>query len=154
MADTINTCIRSLLSSRTFHDLDLVCVDGTLSYPKLLAGLVFPSLSTCNILKFPSHHTLLLPDFTVTDVMKIVETVLGNNRSLLYILEIGRGVLFFEAIASLVVTFYSVSRSGFPILTISYYRTKTLGFPVPCFAMPCYATPRHAMICLDMICHV
>lgn len=77
MADTINTCIRSLLSSRTFHDLDLVCVDGTLSYPKLLAGLVFPSLSTCNILKFPSHHTLLLPDFTVTDVMKIVETVLG-----------------------------------------------------------------------------
>jgi len=77
MAATINTCIRSLLSSRTFHDLDLVCVDGTLSYPKLLAGLVFPSLSTCNILKFPTHHTLLLPDFTVTDVMKIVETVLG-----------------------------------------------------------------------------
>ena len=91
MADTINTCIRSLLSSRTFHDLDLVCVDGTLSYPKLLAGLVFPSLSTCNILKFPSHHTLLLPDFTVTDVMKIVETVLGNIGCLLDISELARG---------------------------------------------------------------
>eukprot|EP00092_Neocalanus_flemingeri_P034670 GFUD01037718.1.p1 GENE.GFUD01037718.1~~GFUD01037718.1.p1 ORF type:complete len:563 (+),score=172.81 GFUD01037718.1:56-1744(+) len=77
MAATINTCIRSLLSSRTFHDLDLVCLDGTLSYPKLLAGLVFPSLATCNILKFPTHHTLLLPDFTVMDVMKVVETVLG-----------------------------------------------------------------------------
>ena len=78
MADTINTCIRSLLSSRAFQDLDLICIDGTLSYPKLLVGLVFPSLSSCHVLKFPTQHTILLPDFTVLDVTKIIETVLGN----------------------------------------------------------------------------
>ena len=79
MAGTINNCIRTFLTSHTFHDTDLVCADGTISYPKLVAGLIFPSLSSCNILKFPIHHTLLLPDFTVNDISKIVETVLGKR---------------------------------------------------------------------------
>jgi len=77
MTDTINSCIYNLLAARTTHDLDLVCDDGTLSYPKLVAGLVFPCLSTCNTLKFPTQHTLILPDFTVNEVSKLVETILG-----------------------------------------------------------------------------
>jgi len=77
MTDTINSCIHNLLAARNTHDLDLVCDDGTLSYPKLVAGLVFPCLSTCNILKFPTQHTLILPDCTVNEVSKLVETILG-----------------------------------------------------------------------------
>ena len=34
------------------QDLDLVCGDGVvITYPKLVAGLIFPSLATCHVLQ-------------------------------------------------------------------------------------------------------
>ena len=66
-------------SARVYQDIDLVCSDGvSVTYPKLVAGLVFPSLASCNILQYPTHHTLLLPDYTSSDITNIVHTVLGN----------------------------------------------------------------------------
>ena len=34
-----------------YLDVDLVCSDGVISYPKLVAGLVFPDLATCSVLQ-------------------------------------------------------------------------------------------------------
>ena len=65
--------------SRVYQDISLVCSDGvTVLYPKLVAGLVFPSLASCHVLQFPAHHTLLLPDYTSSDVTNIVHTILGR----------------------------------------------------------------------------
>ena len=65
-----------------YLDCDLVCSDATLSYPKLVAGLVFPSLASCHVLQFPTQHTILLPDFTSTDLLTTVHSLLGKNGAL------------------------------------------------------------------------
>ena len=44
---------------------------------------MFPSLSSCHILQYPTHHTLILPDYSSTDVTNIVHTVLGLSLDLL-----------------------------------------------------------------------
>ena len=62
-----------------YQDVDLVCSDGTISYPKLVAGLVFPSLASCQVLQFPTQHTLLLPDYTSADLITTVHSVLGTE---------------------------------------------------------------------------
>jgi len=70
---------------RVYQDVDLVCCDGvSISYPKLVAGLVFPSLATCHVLQFPTQHTLLLPDYTSADVTSIVHAVLGLRLDALF----------------------------------------------------------------------
>jgi len=70
---------------RVYQDIDLVCCDGvSISYPKLVAGLVFPSLATCHVLQFPTQHTLLLPDYTSADVTNIVHAVLGLSLDALF----------------------------------------------------------------------
>ena len=62
-----------------YLDVDLVCSDGVLTYPKLVAGLVFPCLASCGVLQFPTHHTLLLPDYTSADLIATVHSLLGKN---------------------------------------------------------------------------
>ena len=62
-----------------YLDTDLVCSDGVISYPKLVAGLVFPCLASCEVLEFPSRHTLLLPDYTSADLINTVQSLLGKN---------------------------------------------------------------------------
>ena len=61
-----------------YLDVDLVCSDGVLSYPKLVAGLVFPCLASCGVLQFPTRHTLLLPDYNSADLLATVQSLLGN----------------------------------------------------------------------------
>jgi len=60
-----------------YLDCDLVCSDGTVSYPKLVAGLVFPHLASCQVLQFPTQHTILLPDFTSAHLITTVHSLLG-----------------------------------------------------------------------------
>ena len=62
-----------------YLDVDLVCSDGVISYPKLVAGLVFPCLAGCDVLEFPTRHTLLLPDYTSADLITTVHSLLGKN---------------------------------------------------------------------------
>ena len=62
-----------------YLDVDLVCSDGVLSYPKLVAGLVFPCLAGCGVLQFPTQHTLLLPDYTSADLINTVQSLLGKS---------------------------------------------------------------------------
>ena len=39
------------------QDMSLVCGDGvTVTYPKLVAGLVFPDLATCSVLQVLIRH--------------------------------------------------------------------------------------------------
>ena len=37
--------------TEVYLDVDLVCSDGIVTYPKLVAGLVFPSLASCHVLQ-------------------------------------------------------------------------------------------------------
>ena len=62
-----------------YLDVDLICSDGVISYPKLVAGLVFPCLAGCGVLQFPTRHTLLLPDYTSADLISAVQSLLGTN---------------------------------------------------------------------------
>ena len=62
-----------------YLDVDLICSDGVISYPKLVAGLVFPCLAGCGVLQFPTRHTLLLPDYTSADLISAVHSLLGTN---------------------------------------------------------------------------
>ena len=64
--------------TEVYLDVDLVCSDGVITYPKLVAGLVFPSLASCQVLQYPTHHTLLLPDYTSVDLINTVHSLLGN----------------------------------------------------------------------------
>ena len=62
-----------------YLDVDLICSDGVISYPKLVAGLVFPCLAGCGVLQFPTRRTLLLPDYTSADLISAVQSLLGTN---------------------------------------------------------------------------
>ena len=77
-----------------YLDVDLVCSDGVLTYPKLVAGLVFPCLASCGVLQFPTHHTLLLPDYRAGDLLTTVQALLGKNNLLLLFIPWAHSVFY------------------------------------------------------------
>ena len=81
---TIQDGLSADLNKFAFLDTIVVCQDGLMSHNKLLLGLMFPELSKVTIFDLPQEHTLIMPDYTISELQSRISDLLPEA-------EIGSG---------------------------------------------------------------
>jgi len=83
---TIQDGLSADLNKFAFLDTIVVCQDGLMSHNKLLLGLMFPELSKVTIFDLPQEQTLIMPDYTVSELQSRIsdllpEAEIGSSES-------------------------------------------------------------------------
>lgn len=75
--------MNEVLQNEMFYDIDLICCDGSISHNRLVVGLIFPNLKWCPTFQFPILQTILLPDFSTSEVSDMISTALNEDENVL-----------------------------------------------------------------------
>ena len=69
---TIQNGMSQSLNKDSFMDTIMVCQDGVVTHNKLVLGLIFPELCQIPVFDQPLEQTLIMPDWSVSEVQALI----------------------------------------------------------------------------------